>query len=514
MLTHIKRLIPSRWIALLLAACLTACGGGGGGADGGAGGGAASPLTQDQTKNLCEYPRTGINPATKAAYLDRQGSLALEKSWVGAYSTDTYLWYNELPALDAASFATPVAYFDKLKTSATTPSGRLKDEFHFTYPSADYYALFTSGVSVDYGINWVSLARSVPRNLSVAAIDPNAPSSHQLIQRGMKLLTVDGYDFVNTVVPFEMNAINNALSPSTLNEQHTLKFQTNTGTLTVNVKATALNLTSVQNVKTVQTATGKVGYIQFDDHIASAQTPLVNAFTQLKNSGVTDLVLDLRYNGGGYLAMASQVAAMIAPATKTNNKVFEKLIFNDKNPFGYSDPSDATFFHGTTLNYGAGGGGLPLPNLGLNRVYVLTSGNTASASESIINGLRGVDVEVIVIGLATRGKPYGFLPQDNCGTTYFTIQFKGANNKGFGDYADGFAPHCQVADDLTKPMGDPTEKMFAQALYFQQYNRCNPLLASAVSKNVASSKSSDFDISDTRMSTLLRSSRIVSKPQP
>ncbi len=93
-------------------------------------------------------------------------------------------------------------------------------------------------------------------------------------------------------------------------------------------------------------------------------------------------------------------------------------------------------------------------------MFVLTGNGTCSASEAIINGLRGVDVQVIQIGATTCGKPYGFYPQDNCGTTYFSIEFKGVNAKGFGDCADGFSPAtparlpaqlpgCSVADDFT-----------------------------------------------------------------
>ena len=63
----------------------------------------------------------------------------------------------------------------------------------------------------------------------------------------------------------------------------------------------------------------------------------------------------------------------------------------------------------------------PLPNLGLNRVYVLASAGTCSASESVINGLRGIDVEVIVLGSSTCGKPYGFTAKDNCGLSYFPV---------------------------------------------------------------------------------------------
>jgi hypothetical protein len=70
---------------------------------------------------------------------------------------------------------------------------------------------------------------------------------------------------------------------------------------------------------------------------------------------------------------------------------------------------------------------------------VLTTAGTCSASEAVINGLRGIDVEVNLIGGETCGKPYAFVPQPNCGTTYFAIQTQGVNNKGFGDYADGFS---------------------------------------------------------------------------
>ena len=110
---------------------------------------------------------------------------------------------------------------------------------------------------------------------------------------------------------------------------------------------------------------------------------------------------------------------------------------------------------------------LPVLNLTNRRVFVLTGDGTCSASESIINGLRGVDVEVYQIGSTTCGKPYGFYPTDNCGTTYFTIQFRGANAKDFGDYSDGFSPEntqgtlgtpvpgCSVADDFNALLGDP-----------------------------------------------------------
>ena len=88
---------------------------------------------------------------------------------------------------------------------------------------------------------------------------------------------------------------------------------------------------------------------------------------------------------------------------------------------------------------------------------MLAGPDTCSASESVVNSLRGVGVTVNLVGGATCGKPYGFFPQDNCGTTYFAIQFQGVNQQGFGDYGDGFAPTCAVADDFGHALGDPAE---------------------------------------------------------
>ena len=118
------------------------------------------------------------------------------------------------------------------------------------------------------------------------------------------------------------------------------------------------------------------------------------------------------------------------------------------------------------------------------RLGFVTGDTLGSASEAVINGLRGIDVEVIQIGSTTCGKPYGFYPTDNCGTTYFSIEFKGENAKGFGDYSDGFmpvsdtpandaqVPGCMVADDFTHALGDASEARLAAALSYRAGTGC------------------------------------------
>ena len=133
-----------------------------------------------------------------------------------------------------------------------------------------------------------------------------------------------------------------------------------------------------------------------------------------------------------------------------------------------------------------------MPSLSLPRVFVLSTNSTCSASESLINGLRGIDVQVIVIGGATCGKPYGFNAKDNCGISYFPIEFQGVNAKGFGDYSDGFQPTCAVTDDLSRPLGDINEAQLAGALTWRATGQCpvggtgEDLTAKAAGDRVAS----------------------------
>jgi len=246
-----------------------------------------------------------------------------------------------------------------------------------------------------------------------------------------------------------------------------------------------ITYTPVPVVDRFSTPSGDVGYILFNDHIAPAEAALEQAVASLgQNGGVTDLILDLRYNGGGYLDIASETAYMISNPTLTAGRNFERLVFNDKHP--NTDPVTnraltPTPFHTTSQGF-SGNAGRTLPNLPLSRVYIITGPGTCSASESIINSLRGVNVQVVLIGSTTCGKPYGFYPTDNCGTTYFTIQFRGENNANFGDYSDGFSPAntaanagvsvpgCSVADDFTRDLGDPAERRIAAALSFRASN--------------------------------------------
>ncbi|MBU2409637.1 MAG: peptidase S41 [Gammaproteobacteria bacterium] len=495
MTLNIRPLTARRmWTAasLALTALLCACGGGGGG--GGAGfapgplpAAATAPepaatsddpiVASSSVAGQCAAPRAGIDPATGTLFQDSAGSFATEKRWVRSWIDETYLWYDEVPPLAAADYATPIVYFNVLKTPALTPSGRPKDRFHFTQDTASYRTLTQNGVEVGYGAELAYLSSTVPRDIRVAYTEAGSPAAQAAMVRGTRIIEIDGVD---AIAGTDTTTLNAALAPRQEGEVHTFRLRAPDGSeRSATLTAARITRTPVQNVKTIAGSGGPVGYLLFNDHLATAEAQLIAAIDQLKNAGIVDLVVDMRYNGGGLLDVASELAYMIGPAAATTGTVFERLEFNRKNPFDLSPAQTALPFHAVSRGL-SGPAGQPLPKLGLSRVTVLAGPDTCSASESVVNGLRGVGVAVTLVGGATCGKPYGFYPKDNCGTTFFAIQFRGVNQAGFGDYGDGFAPTCAVADDFGHALGDPAEARLAAALVLQGGGACPA--ASAVNK--------------------------------
>ncbi len=411
------------------------------------------------------------------------GSLTIEKNWVRNYIDNQYLWFSEVPNRNPSNleFSDESNVYPSLDTWFNALTDLPQDRFSFTYPTAAWDALINSGTSVGYGIEWHMPSTTPPRGIRVAYVHLGSPAASAGVLRGDTLVQADGVD-ADASAPADVETLNNALFPAVAGS-HTFRFS-RAGAVQPDVAIAAGNvtLTAVQAAQVLDVGTQKVGYLLFNDHTLTAEQPLIDAFTTLQGAGVSDLVLDLRYNGGGYVYIASQVAYMIAGPTRINNRLFERTLFNSKRT---GENSDTEFIDLACLpdpnNNFTCTGNAALPTLNLPRVFVLASDSTCSASEAIINGLRGVDVEVRLIGGTTCGKPYGFFGQDNCGITYFPIEFQGVNANGFGDYASGFVPAgsgaagvpgCAANDDLDHALGDPAEGQLAQALFNRDSGSC------------------------------------------
>ena len=440
-------------------------------------GGSGTFLPASNFDGMCLAPRQGSG--------DIQGTAMDENNWLRSWTNDTYLWYSEVTYPNPASYATP-AYFNLLKTNATTSSGQAKDKFHFTHDTDEWLALSQGEAVATYGAIFEILAPTPPRNIVVAFVDTPTPAEDVLF-RGDKILQVDGEDAVNGNTQAVVDALNAGLFPDNSDQPHTFLVQNTAGVQrTVTLTPQFLATDPVPDWTIFNTPTGDVGYILFTDHIATAEGWLYDAMGFMADSEVSDLIIDMRYNGGGYLDIASELAYMIGNTTLTDGQTFEKLVFNAKHPTTNPVTGELiapTPFHKTSLGFDPSlPSGTDLPTLNLSRVYIITGSGTCSASESVINSLRGVGVTVYQIGSTTCGKPYGFYPTDNCGTTYFSIQFRGENAANFGDYTDGFSPAntagtrgtsvpgCSVADDFSHDLFDEAEGRIAAALQFRAGN--------------------------------------------
>ncbi len=393
-----------------------------------------------------------------------------EKAWVRAHLNDVYLWYKEIVEVPVSNYTSPQAYFDALLVKA-------KDRFSFTGSTEEINNYFDAGAEIGFGYELVNQNGS----LRVTYVQPNSPAAAQNMQRGTRIIGINGA----AIETLSRDTQIAALYPDKAGVKTMLQVKDNGAQNTRTIELISSSITSypvLQNSIITTTTNRKLGYLVFTDHIATAETPLINTMQQFKQSGIDDLVIDLRYNGGGYLYIAREVASMIA-GSKAQGRVFEQLQFNDKHPEKTAQSRD--------LYTTRARNGQTLPQLNLSRVFVLTSSRTCSASESIINGLSPF-VQVITIGGTTCGKPYGFIQADNCGTAYFAIEFSGVNDSGEGGYVNGFAPTCASADDLENPLGSSNERMLANAINYAQTGTCgasgialppaqnNPVLSNAI----------------------------------
>jgi len=282
--------------------------------------------------NLCAKPRTGLDSEGKP-FPDRQGTLLDELKFLRAWANQYYLWYNEIPnTYRMADFTNAIDYFNVLKTPALTESGQPKDKYHFTYATEEWEKEQSSGIELGYGVTWKRNSATVPRTWLVAMVEPGSPAAVAGLRRGDMLLKVNGVDFVNGGSADQVNRINAGLFPESAGAAHQFTLQRGGATFDVSMTGADVRIDPVKHVQVLDTPTGKVGYLSFETHNQVSEKELVDAFTTLKQAAVSDLVLDMRYNGGGLLYIASELSYMIAGPEQTNGKIFERPQYNDKTP--------------------------------------------------------------------------------------------------------------------------------------------------------------------------------------
>lgn len=412
----------------------------------------------------------------------------LYKADVGDLANDRFSSNQEYSDF-LGGFSSPEAIFAALRTQEVDPaSGVDVDEFSFLVD--DFVALEQAfdGITRNNGMEF-GLVR-YPNDASnvfgyVRYVLPGTDAETKGVQRGDIFNTIDGTQITDQ----NFSAL---LNPDT----YTIGLATFDGD-NVTPTGTSISLTKVQYTEnpvlistTIDVGGNPVGYLMYNGFTGDFDEQLNNAFGQLAADNVTDLILDLRYNGGGSVTSAIDLASMITG--QFSGQVFSTEEWNeDRQPqFGGTNLFDNTIRTGAGIN-----------SLNLTRLYVLTSRSSASASELLINGLDPY-INVIQVGTTTRGKFQASITlydSDNFGRnganpghTYAMqpLVLRSLNSVGFTDYFGGFTPEIELAEDFSNlgTLGDPNEPLLKAAIDNILGNRISANAKSLTLETIGESK--------------------------
>jgi carboxyl-terminal processing protease len=425
---------------------------------------------------------------------DKESDIDKLKDQVYAFAQESYLWYDALPSAssfnprqfhgnsDLDALRAEIDAFSQLKKNPNTdlPYEYSKNDpgsAKYSYIDAGQAATSIGGTGVDAGF---SLAYLTPADLRVRYVFPNSPASAAGMVRGYKVTAVNG----STKINYDPNATNsndvnyNFVIDALAANSITLTLQKFDGTsITVTITKGTYTTNPVIKSSIITTATGKkVGYFAFSRFtvLTNAAARIDEAFNAFAAANITELVVDLRYNGGGAVETAEYISNYIAPASKNGTVMFTEY-YNDKLQSGNHPLLSKTFNNissgefslaKNTVNFAKKG------SLNLNRAFFLVTGNTASASEVLINNLAPALPEGIqIIGRTTYGKPVGFFGIPVGDYDMYITQFETRNSAGTANYYQGMIPGGNfkgkdVGDDITHDFGDPAEGLLAQAIKF------------------------------------------------
>lgn len=381
------------------------------------------------------------------------------------YMKEWYLWYEHLPQINVADYESLGDLITAIKYSE---GEKVVDRFSYSVKKVDhdnYYA----GKRYGMGTSW---KRDDDNRLFVSMVYPESPAGTAGLKRGQEILEINGY----TVAQLDENKLynkehrdddgfiektdwDNVYDAEKKGEAVDIKVLENgTEEIDTTVYLDDYTMNSVLKTTVVDNEGVKTGYLHLKAFITPSEGELDESFAFFKEEEISELVVDLRYNGGGLVRISQQLINLIAGPTVEGEKII-KIIYNSKHQESNSN------YLGKVLDN----------SLNLKKVAFITTSGTASASEMVINSLAPF-VEVSVIGDTTYGKPVGMNALDICDQTIVPITFKNANAVDFGDYYFGIPATCQSGDDFKHDFGDVDELSMKEALYYLKNGKCTETL--------------------------------------
>ena len=398
-------------------------------------------MKQEITSNISPTPPPNPTPVGNSQVND----VAFQKT------QDYYLWNNQLPAtLNTSSYADPIGVMTAIRQFSIEPGYTTPvDRWSFAMKKTEWN-LYSGGMSSvssstsaagDFGITVFFRAEG---DLRVRLSEPNSPGGILGIKRGWRITKINGNTNITTSnAQYIIDNIYKAVSAD-------VSFTKPDGTsVDINLQAAHYADKPVYLDTVYNSLNGNIGYLVYNSflgNITQTTTEYARVFDKFAAAGITNLIVDLRYNGGGYVNLQQQLANYLI-TSQAQGSVMMKQSYN-------SNHSNEN----TTVLFNKSG------SLQLTKIYFIVSRSTASASELLINNLKPY-MDVRLLGNSnTHGKPVGFFPIEDGEWYVFPVSFKTVNKNGEGNYYGGFTPNAIVADGLDKDWGDVNENSLASAL--------------------------------------------------
>ncbi len=437
--------------ALALLAALSACGGGGSSS--------GSPPVADVPTTPVTPPPTGGNGC----------SLRERQNFVAAQLNEFYLFPETLPADRTPTETSVQAYIDRL-TATARAQGRDRG-FTFITSIAEENAFFNSGSSAGFGVRLVYDAPA--RRLLVSEAFEGAPALAAGIDRGTEILAIGAPGgALRTVSDLFAaggeGAVSDALGPTTAGTTRTLRVSSAGATRDVTVTKADFTLTPVSSrygAQVIEDGGRRVGYLNLRTFISTADPALRQAFAGFRAQGVTDVVVDFRYNGGGLVRTAELMGDLLG-ANRSTSDVFSFTVFRPEK----AAENETRFFRPQA------------ESIAPTRLAFISTGATASASELVVNSfVPYLRTNMALVGANSFGKPVGQIAIDRaaCDDRLRIVAFATQNAERRGDYFNGLATTvpvtCRAPDDLSRPLGNPAEGSTRAALDFLAGRTCAPI---------------------------------------
>ena len=363
----------------------------------------------------------------------RSCEVADQNEWLVGLMEEVYLWNDELPTLDPADYESPAELIRALRYE--------QDRWSRVSDKSTSDALFKKGMILGYG--WRT-KRDENGDVRLASVHANSSAGAAGLQRGDRILAIND---VLVADLDEMELWSDVLGPHEPGVVIQVDVEDGDQAVrTVEVVKDWIEIVTVSTHEILEQEGRKIGYLVFETFVEPAEDALEEVFAEFHDQGVDAVVVDLRYNGGGLLAI-SQLFADLLAGIHADGQIMYGREFND------SLADQNSFKHFERRNH----------SVDANHIVFLTSRNTVSASELVINAVRPY-VEVSVVGDNTGGKPFGMYSWEFCEQIAYPVTFRMVNAEGATDYFDGLTPDCLAGDDLDHALGDPQEASLREAL--------------------------------------------------